>query len=669
MTKKLVLAALFAAALILVCCQSYAQDSLAPDFMQTFLDNNGQPCAGCFVYSYSAGTSTPLATYTSSTGGAQNTNPIVLNAYGRPSNGVTETGIWLGSNSYKFILKDADGVTIKTVDNVNNLWWLTQDLTVSGNWHFTGIVTFDDALINGGAINNTPIGRTTQSYGRFSYVSINLFERDCRQDGVTANGTTDDSTALNSCIANAYAAQQGTVTLPCGQIKINSAINASNINSLTIRGCGTNQTYGGDFGSAMTSIICNTGGTCIDKTGSSYLTLEDFQIRSATSQTNPGVIGIFEGRTTTNANTLFSQFNTIQNVNIYLDTIPAANGGTGTIAIYNVASEHANYFNSKLIADECFDMAATNVRTLTPPYHTLGGAASMSTARLGNVSCSAWTGNAFQFWKTQDVTMTRSHCLNNGTSVSCLTFNDQNEGLNLEIQVESYTSTHAFTFNNADNTHINIDAEIVSPATTIAVFQNSAGLSDSVWRIFQKNGTPQSLFTAGTSTFIKGGAIYATNLANINASTMTITGTLVHMPDLASSSVTLAAASQFDFVGSDGQKHFGTISTIGNCSGVGTAASPSVASCGSAVAGSFSCATNASTATCTVNTTAVTANSQILVQEDETLGTKLGVTCNTSTTVIPTSRLLAARVAGTSFTINLGTVTTNPACFSYLIVN
>lgn len=114
-----------------------------------------------------------------------------------------------------------------------------------------------------------------------------------------------------------------------------------------------------------------------------------------------------------------------------------------------------------------------------------------------------------------------------------------------------------------------------------------------------------------------------------------------------------------------------TLGTSTNCAAVGTATSPSVASCGSASAGHFSCATNATGATCTVNTTAVTANSEIFVFESDTsvTGTALGVTCNTSTNVLPASRLLASSVAATSFTINLGTVTTNPACFSYHIVN
>jgi hypothetical protein len=106
-----------------------------------------------------------------------------------------------------------------------------------------------------------------------------------------------------------------------------------------------------------------------------------------------------------------------------------------------------------------------------------------------------------------------------------------------------------------------------------------------------------------------------------------------------------------------------------NCSATGTAANPSVASCGSSTAGSFSCATNASTGTCVVNTTSVTANSEIFITQrsDTTTGTRLGVTCNATLSTVITE--ITAVTAATSFTINLGTITTNPECFSYHIVN
>ena len=114
-----------------------------------------------------------------------------------------------------------------------------------------------------------------------------------------------------------------------------------------------------------------------------------------------------------------------------------------------------------------------------------------------------------------------------------------------------------------------------------------------------------------------------------------------------------------------------SFSSTAPCAAVGSAASPSLVACAAAKTGQFSCATNATGATCVISTTAVTAHSLIFVQESDTAvtGTALGVTCNTGTDVLSTSRLLASSVAGTSFTINLGTVTTNPACFDYMIVN
>ena len=73
-----------------------------------------------------------------------------------------------------------------------------------------------------------------------------------------------------------------------------------------------------------------------------------------------------------------------------------------------------------------------------------------------------------------------------------------------------------------------------------------------------------------------------------------------------------------------------------------------------------------SSATLVVDTTAVTANSQIMLTQDSSLGTRLSVTCDT-TADLPT---VSARTAGTSFTITTAvTVGTNPECISYSIVN
>lgn len=79
----------------------------------TYTTSSGAPLVGGKIYTYSAGTTTPLATYTDATGATPATNPIVLDANGRSPYGA----IW-GSGSYKFVLKDSTDATIQTDDNV-----------------------------------------------------------------------------------------------------------------------------------------------------------------------------------------------------------------------------------------------------------------------------------------------------------------------------------------------------------------------------------------------------------------------------------------------------------------------------------------------------------------------------------------------------------------------
>lgn len=104
-------------------------------------------------------------------------------------------------------------------------------------------------------------------------------------------------------------------------------------------------------------------------------------------------------------------------------------------------------------------------------------------------------------------------------------------------------------------------------------------------------------------------------------------------------------------------------STTTNCSD-----SAGAAACGSAAAGSF--VIDAAATSVVVSTTAVTANSQIIVQEDSSLGTRLSVTCNTQSVLLLGPPVVTARTAGTSFTVSIVVgPTTNPACYNYKIVN
>jgi len=79
-----------------------------------FFTNSGVPLTGGKLYTYAAGTTTPQATYTSSSGVTAHSNPIILDSAGRVPGGE----IWLTAVSYKFILNTSTDVLIATYDNI-----------------------------------------------------------------------------------------------------------------------------------------------------------------------------------------------------------------------------------------------------------------------------------------------------------------------------------------------------------------------------------------------------------------------------------------------------------------------------------------------------------------------------------------------------------------------
>jgi len=80
-----------------------------------FFDNNGVPLAGGKIYTYTAGTTTNQATYTSAAGATAHTNPIILDGGGRVPSGE----IWLTDGlQYKFVIKTSTDVLIGTYDNI-----------------------------------------------------------------------------------------------------------------------------------------------------------------------------------------------------------------------------------------------------------------------------------------------------------------------------------------------------------------------------------------------------------------------------------------------------------------------------------------------------------------------------------------------------------------------
>lgn len=112
-----------------------------------FLDTNGLPLNGGKLYTYQAGSSTPLTTYTDYNGLIANSNPIILGTDGRPP-----SEIWLTeSYYYKFVLKDSNDVTIATYDNLYGA--LATAPVSSGTVIPTGVI-----VMWSGSIGSVPLG-------------------------------------------------------------------------------------------------------------------------------------------------------------------------------------------------------------------------------------------------------------------------------------------------------------------------------------------------------------------------------------------------------------------------------------------------------------------------------------------------------------------------------
>ena len=84
---------------------------LTPSPKVQFFDANGEPLVGGKLYTYAAGTSLPLATYTDSTGNTANANPVILDSRG-------EANVWLGPSRYKWALYTSTDTLIWTVDGI-----------------------------------------------------------------------------------------------------------------------------------------------------------------------------------------------------------------------------------------------------------------------------------------------------------------------------------------------------------------------------------------------------------------------------------------------------------------------------------------------------------------------------------------------------------------------
>jgi polygalacturonase len=188
-----------------------------------FFDNNGVPLAGGLIYTYLAGTNTPAATYTSSTGSIAHSNPIVLDAAGRIATGE----VWLTSGvEYKFIVKTSVGVQLGSYDNIPSINDFTSIYAALAN---TANPALGDALV--GFRQSNSAGNLSGAVGRTVHQKLQEFVS-VKDFGATGDGTTDDSAAIQAAL-NAGTA----IYFPTGTYLISSTLNLPNKN-MTLTGEG-----------------------------------------------------------------------------------------------------------------------------------------------------------------------------------------------------------------------------------------------------------------------------------------------------------------------------------------------------------------------------------------------------------------------------------------------
>lgn len=152
--------------------------ALMPQGKQQYFTAGGIPLVGGKVYTYAAGTTTPLATYTTAAASTPNANPVVLDSRG-------EASIFFSAASYKVVLKDSLDSTIWTQDNLPGDAAATIVANLAAS---TGSSLVGHIASGAGAVATT--------------VQAKLREfQSAKDQGAVCDGVTDDTAAILSAAA------------------------------------------------------------------------------------------------------------------------------------------------------------------------------------------------------------------------------------------------------------------------------------------------------------------------------------------------------------------------------------------------------------------------------------------------------------------------------------
>ena len=212
-------------------------------------DPNGQPLSGGKLFSYAAGSSTPLATYADAARVTPNTNPVILDSTGQAK-------IFMGLANYKFILQDANGVQQWSIDSVNGAPPLSAVTSVFGRTGTILAVSGDYTCGQvTGAICSLPTiyYQTIQANGssQTQQPKLNLLNG----TNVTVSCVNNSGASSTDCTiaSSATATIPGTVADVTGSRSIGSTYQNTSGSLMIVSG------FGSTTGSAWAAVTCTIG--------------------------------------------------------------------------------------------------------------------------------------------------------------------------------------------------------------------------------------------------------------------------------------------------------------------------------------------------------------------------------------------------------------------------
>ncbi len=181
--------------------------ALMPQGKQQYFTAGGIPLVGGKVYTYAAGTTTPLATYTTAAASTPNANPVILDSRG-------EASIFFSAANYKIVVKDSLDSTIWTQDNLAG----DAAATIVANL----AASTGSSLVGYMPAGSGAVATTVQAKLRESVSVLDFYANGVSGAAVDPTGVLDSTLGIQAAVASAR-----NVHFPTGTYKITASLTLS----------------------------------------------------------------------------------------------------------------------------------------------------------------------------------------------------------------------------------------------------------------------------------------------------------------------------------------------------------------------------------------------------------------------------------------------------------